>query len=52
VLNVAHTGGRSAARPRRRLEAIDGGSDADSDRGRRDRRARGARAGNRRRAAG
>ncbi|HKP90846.1 MAG TPA: putative lipid II flippase FtsW [Thermoleophilaceae bacterium] len=53
VLNVAATGGRSAAkRPRRRLEAIDGGSDADSDRRRGDRGARRARAGDRRRAAG
>jgi cell division protein FtsW len=53
VLNIAATGGRSAAkRPRRRLEAIDGGTDADSDRRRRDRGARRARAGDRRRAAG
>jgi cell division protein FtsW len=52
VLNVAATGGRSAARGRGRLEAIDGGSDADSDRRRRDGGARRARAGNRRRAAG
>jgi cell division protein FtsW len=55
VLNVAATGGRSAAkRPRRRFEAIDGGgaADADSDRRRRDRGARRARAGDRRRAAG
>ena len=52
VLNVAHNGGRSAKRSGRRLEAIDGGSDADSDRGRRHGGARGARAGNRRRAAG
>ena len=53
VLNVAATGGRSTAkRPRRRLEAIDGGADADSDRRRRDRGARRARAGDRRRAAG
>jgi cell division protein FtsW len=53
VLNVAATGGRTAAkRPRRGLEAIDGGADADSDRRRRDRGARRARAGDRRRAAG
>jgi cell division protein FtsW len=49
LLNVAATGGRArrgAARPR--LEAIDGGRDAqDRDRGRRDGRARGARAGGR-----
>jgi cell division protein FtsW len=51
VLNVAATGGRTAARTRRRLEAIEGG-DADSDRGRRDRGSRRARAGDRRRAAG
>ena len=53
VLNVAATGGRSAVkRPRRRLEAIDGGADADSDSRRRNRGARRARAGDRRRAAG
>ncbi|HEX8074933.1 MAG TPA: putative lipid II flippase FtsW [Thermoleophilaceae bacterium] len=53
VLNVAANGGRAAARrPRRTLEAIEGGSDAGSDRGRRHRGARGARAGDRRRAAG
>jgi cell division protein FtsW len=53
VLNIAATGGRSTAkRPRRRLEAIDGGADADSDRRRRDRGARRARAGDRRRATG
>jgi cell division protein FtsW len=52
VLNVAATGGASAARRRRRLEAIDGGADADSDRGGRDRGSRRARPGDRRRAAG
>jgi cell division protein FtsW len=52
VLNVAASGGRSAKRGRRRLEAIDGGADADSDRGRRNGGSRRARAGNRRRAAG
>jgi cell division protein FtsW len=53
VLNVAATGGRAAVRrPPRRLEAIDGGADADSDRRRRNRGARRARAGDRRRAAG
>ena len=51
VLNVAATGGRSSARGRR-LEAIEGGGDADSDRSRRDRGSRRARAGDRRRAAG
>src|SRR5438874_4401428 len=35
LLNVAATGGRSAARPRRRLQAIEGTGDADSDRSRR-----------------
>jgi cell division protein FtsW len=49
LLNVAATGGRArraGARPR--LEAIEGGRDAqDRDRGRRDGRARGARAGGR-----
>jgi cell division protein FtsW len=49
LLNVAATGGRArrgTAKPR--LEAIDGGRDAqDRDRGRRDGRARGARAGGR-----
>jgi cell division protein FtsW len=54
VLNVAASGGRTAARRPRRgtLEAIDGGADADSDRRRRDGGARRARAGDRRRAAG
>jgi cell division protein FtsW len=52
VLNVAATGGQSAARSRGRLEAIEGGADADSDRGRRDRGSRRARAGDRGRAAG
>jgi cell division protein FtsW len=52
VLNVAATGGRAARRSGRGLEAIDGGSDADSDRGRRHGGARGARPGGRRRAAG
>ena len=50
LLNVAATGGKST----RRLRAIDGGRTGDSrrDSGRRDGRARGARAGHRRRAAG
>jgi cell division protein FtsW len=52
VLNVAATGGRSAARRRRPLEAIDGGADADSDSRRRNGGSRRARAGHRRRAAG
>src|SRR5438874_2580390 len=53
VLSVASTGGSAATgRRRRRLEAIDGGTDARSDRGRRDGRTRRARAGDRRRAAG
>src|SRR2546421_4171057 len=52
VLNVAATGGRSAARPRRSLRAIEGGDDADSDRSRRHGGARGARTRDRRRAAG
>ena len=53
VLNVATTGGSSARRGTRRpLRAIDGGTDARSDRGRRDGRTRRARAGDRRRAAG
>ena len=52
VLNVASTGGSAAAGRRRRFQAIDGGADADSDRRRRDRGARRARAGHRRRAAG
>jgi cell division protein FtsW len=49
LLNVAATGGRAPRRETRpRLEAIDGGRDAqDRDRGRRDRRARRARAGGR-----
>jgi cell division protein FtsW len=46
LLNVAATGGRAARKPR--LEAIDGGRDAQGrDRGRRDGRARRARAGGR-----
>jgi cell division protein FtsW len=52
VLNVAATGGRSAAKPRRRLEAIDGGADADSGSRRRNGGARRSRPGDRRRAAG
>jgi cell division protein FtsW len=52
VLNVAATGGRSASRPRRKLEALDGGADADSDSGRRHGGTRRARPGDRRRAAG
>jgi len=53
VLNVAATGGSSARRGTRRpLRAIDSGTDARSDRGRRDRGTRRARAGGRRRAAG
>lgn len=50
LLNVAATGGRGTGR----LTAIDGGraGDARRDRGRRDGRARGARAGHRRRATG
>ena len=49
LLNVAATGGRARARAARpRLEAIEGGRGAqDRDRGRRDGRARGARAGGR-----
>jgi cell division protein FtsW len=52
VLNVAATGGRVASRPRRKLEAIEGGADADSDSRRRNGGTRRARAGDRRRAAG
>ena len=57
LLNVAATGGaakRGRGRGSRPLEAVAGGGDERSgrDRGRGDRRARGARAGNRRRAAG
>jgi cell division protein FtsW len=53
VLNVAATGGSAAGdRRRRRLEAIDGGADADSRRRGRDRGSRRAGAGDRRRAAG
>src|SRR2546423_9848723 len=52
LLNVAATGGRSAARPRRRLQAIEGTGDADSDRRPRHRGGRGDPARDRRHAAG
>src|SRR5256714_9719624 len=52
LLNVAATGGRSAARPRRGLRAIEGTGDADSDRSRRHGGVRRARALERRHAAG
>jgi cell division protein FtsW len=52
VLHVAATGGRSASRRPRRLEAIDGGADAGRDSRRRDSGARRAGARRRRRAAG
>lgn len=54
LLHVAETGGRARSAPPRGLTAIEGGRAGDTrrDRGRRDGRARRARAGDRRRAAG